>query len=388
MASVGLFGLSALAIDVSYWRYEQRVQQSAADSAAMAGAIQEFYTPGSSGLTSVTAAARSASAANGFTHDGVKTFVTVNVPPQSGSYTSSSQAVEVIVRKAQPAFFGGIFGRASQNVTARAVAMPSNANAECIYALDTVGPSITINGAVLSMKSCGIISNGKLLFNQGSVDAAFIGVGTALSNDTVNGTAFPHAQPMQAVPAVDPCPTVPACAYLTANPPTSGSCATQTTFNGPTIVLSPARYCNQVLLNNPTTVTFNQGVYDFENGMTLNGGGTPTFNGSNVTFYIKGNNWILNGSPTVNLSAPTSGNTAGVLIYQPVANTTQFHINSGSSPGTGVYNGMLYFPGTTMIIDGKYVQWSLAVAKDILFNQGGITSQSTATIFARAALGE
>jgi hypothetical protein len=359
------------------------VQQTAADSAAIAGAIQEAYA--SSGVTS---AARAASAANGFTHDGVSTNVTVNVPPATGNYTLNASAVEVIVEKTQPSFFSQFFGRSSQNVSARAVAIPSNANAACIIALDTVGPSITFNGATISMPTCGIMSNGKLLWHQGSVDAAYIGVGTALANDTINSTAFPHAQPMEAVPVEDPCPTLPGCAYLKANPPTTGTCMSQTTFNGPVIALAAGRYCNQVLLNNPTAVTFNAGVYDFENGMTLNGGGTPTFTGTNVTFYIKGGNWILNGSPSVNLSAPTSGNTAGILIFQPSANTTQFHINSGSSPGTGNYNGVLYFPSTEMIIDGKYVNWGLTIADDILFNQGGSYGQSSATIFARAALAE
>ncbi len=384
-ALTALFGVSALAVDLGYWRYEQRVQQTAADAAAVAGVIQESYV---SGITGVTSAARSASATNGFTHDGVKTTVTVNQPPASGNYTSNSSAVEVIVTKTQPGFLSGIFGRTTATVTARAVAIPSSANAQCIYALDPVGPSVTLNGATITMPGCGIMSNGSLLFHQGSVDAGFIGYATPPGNNTVNQTAFPHAQPKQAVAVADPCPTVPGCAYLTAHPPTSGNCASQTTFNGPTINMQPGRYCNQVLFNSATSITFASGVYDFENGMTLNGGGSPTLTGSGVTFYIKGGNWILNGSPVVNLSAPTSGNYQGALIYQPVANTTQFHLNSGPSSGGGIYAGMLYFPGTEMIIDGKYCQWSLAVANDFLFNSGGTSTQQNSVIFSRAALAE
>ena len=73
---VAVVGVAALAVDTSYWRYEQRAQQAAADTAAIAGAIQENYA-----ASGVTTAALAASATNGFTNDGVTTFVTVNVPP-------------------------------------------------------------------------------------------------------------------------------------------------------------------------------------------------------------------------------------------------------------------------------------------------------------------
>ena len=378
---IGLLGLGSLAVDLGYWRYEQRVQQTAADAAAMAGAITQNYSP-----STVTASARSAAAQNGFTHDGVTTFVTVNVPPLSGNYTSTAGAVEVIVRMQHPAFFGGIFGVGSQWVTARAVAIPSSANSTCIYALDPVGPSVTLNVATVTMPHCGIMSNGALLFHQGSVDGAFIGYATPTANNTINGTAFPDAQPQQAVAAADPCPSLPGCAYLTAHPPTTGTCASTTTFGSGNITLSPGRYCSTVIFNNSTSVTFSPGVYDFDQGLISNN--ALAFSGNGVTFYINGNNWIFNGSPTINLVAPTSGNTAGVLMYQPVANTTQFHINSGSSPGTGVYAGTLYFPGTEMIIDGKYSSWTLAIADDILFNGGGTTSQAPGTGLSHVVLAE
>ena len=39
-----VLGLSSLAIDVGSWRYQQRRAQTAADSAAMAGAVQLGYS--------------------------------------------------------------------------------------------------------------------------------------------------------------------------------------------------------------------------------------------------------------------------------------------------------------------------------------------------------
>jgi len=379
----GVLGVASLAIDLGFWRYQQRVEQTAADAAAIAAVIEEGYSPV---LSDVTSAARTASSANGFTDSTANTTVTVNKPPLTGNYTADGTAVEVVVNKQQPAFFGGIFGISSQHITARAVAIASSANTDCIYALDTVGPSLTLNGATITMPHCGIISNGSLLFHQGSVDAAFIGYATPAANNTVNSTAFPHAQPKPSVAVADPCGSIPGCAYLTANPPTSGSCNGLTTFGSGTVILAPGRYCNTLIFNNSSKVVFNPGVYDLENGLISNN--ALEFDGTGVTFYIKGGNWIFNGSPAINFSAPTSGNTQGVLMFQPSNNTTQFHVNSGSSPGTGAYGGLLYFPGTTMIIDGKYSSWTVAVAKDIVFNQGGTTTQSNSGTFARAALAE
>ena len=41
---VVLMGAASLAVDVGYWRYQQRLEQSAADSAAIAGATELAYT--------------------------------------------------------------------------------------------------------------------------------------------------------------------------------------------------------------------------------------------------------------------------------------------------------------------------------------------------------
>ena len=40
---ITLMGMVSLAVDAGYWRYQQRLEQSAADSAAIAGAIRLNY---------------------------------------------------------------------------------------------------------------------------------------------------------------------------------------------------------------------------------------------------------------------------------------------------------------------------------------------------------
>src|ERR1700676_5435119 len=77
LALVMLMGAAAMAVDVGYLRYMQRVEQSGADSAAIAGANELGYPA----ANDVTAAARADAASNGFTHNGSTITVTVNNSP-------------------------------------------------------------------------------------------------------------------------------------------------------------------------------------------------------------------------------------------------------------------------------------------------------------------
>jgi uncharacterized membrane protein len=132
LALTVLLGFGGLAIDMGALRYEKRLQQTAADAAAVAGA---------SNLThgGVTSGAQNASAANGFT-DGVNNVtVTINNPPASGPHSGNGNYVEALVVAVQPTYFMRIFGINSETITARAVAtnISGGASSGCLY---TLGP--------------------------------------------------------------------------------------------------------------------------------------------------------------------------------------------------------------------------------------------------------
>jgi Flp pilus assembly protein TadG len=355
LSLVCLLGLAALAIDLGFWRYEQRMQQSAADSAAIAAVHQLGY---SSTPSSVTAAARLDAAANGFADNGTTVNVTANNPPLTGSYTANNTAVEVIVQKAQPVFFAGIFAKHSQSVSARAVAARLGATRNCMYALDPNGQGISFNSSSVIAPLCGIVSNAGYTNNQSTVNASSIGYHPG---STVNDSGtYPGAKPLPAVQAVDPCPTIPGCAYLLANTPATSPCAPTTTFqNHGAVYLNPGTYCAQVMFNNGSTVTFNPGLYYFRYGVTNNNATSIT--GTGVTIY-SGGSIILSNS--INLTAPATGNYAGVLFFQP--GSGQYIVNNGS--GKTTYAGLLYFPKSSVIIDGAMSQWLYVVASSIILN--------------------
>ena len=130
LALTVLLGVGGLAMDMGVLRYEKRLQQTAADAAAVAGA---------SNLThgGVTTGAQSASAANGFT-DGINNVtVTINNPPASGPHSGNGNYVEALVVAVQPTYFMRIFGINSETIAARAVAtnVSGGANSGCLYTL-------------------------------------------------------------------------------------------------------------------------------------------------------------------------------------------------------------------------------------------------------------
>jgi hypothetical protein len=377
---VVLMGMAALAVDVGYWRYQQRLEQSAADSAAITGADELNYPAAADWST----AAKTDAAANGFTDDGGVTLsVTPHNPPTTGAYAGNTSAVQVVISEKQPAFFGATLGFTSQWVSARAVAVLLTTTRNCVYALGTSGYDVTINGANVNAPRCGISSNGGLLVNGSTVTAAFMGYVGQLNS---NGSNYTTGRPAISVPQSDPCPSITGCAYLAANPPSSGACLTPTLYNGGSSATIPAgRYCTLLTVNGVSNVTFSAGLYEFDGGLTVNGASNVT--GTGVTFYNgpSGSAILINGS-SVNLSAPTTGNTAGVMMYQSPSNTSGFTLN-GSGAGLA---GLLYFPTANVVVNGALSTWLLLVASTILINGSGVNVPSAAfpVSIGHAVLGE
>src|SRR5258708_21269989 len=131
VAMVVLAGFAGLAIDMGTLRYQKRLQQTAADGAAIAGATDIGYTSNSG----VLPAAQASALANGFTDSGTGDLtpcadssspavgtvcVQVVFPPgdvtfnsvtiSGGPHASSTSYVEVLVAEVQPTYFMKIFG--------------------------------------------------------------------------------------------------------------------------------------------------------------------------------------------------------------------------------------------------------------------------------------
>ena len=108
-----LMGFMALAIDVGVLFRAQRRLQIAADAAAIAGGITDYYSqtvtcgtvPAGSATNSIKCAAAKAAASNGVTD---ATQLTVNNPPAAGSHGGAAY-IEVTVKQPNPTLFMATF---------------------------------------------------------------------------------------------------------------------------------------------------------------------------------------------------------------------------------------------------------------------------------------
>lgn len=170
---VVLVGMLGFGIDMGVLRYEQRLQQTAADAAALAGASN--LPVNGAGSLGVVDGAKNASADNGFTDNGtdcgagaaVNTVcVKVNNPPQqSKTHNGDSNYVEVLVSAVQPTYFARIFGKTKTTVTARAVAtnVGGGPHKPCLLSL-SASATFIVDGTI-QLTACNLIVNGDIQLN-------------------------------------------------------------------------------------------------------------------------------------------------------------------------------------------------------------------------------
>jgi len=92
---VAMMGMIAVVTDFSFMQHQRNMMQTAADSAAMAGATELNYGD-------QVAAGKADAASNGYTDGQGSVSVTINNPPTSGPNASNAAYVEAIVSKPEP----------------------------------------------------------------------------------------------------------------------------------------------------------------------------------------------------------------------------------------------------------------------------------------------
>jgi hypothetical protein len=395
-----LMGFAGLGIDVGVMRYDKRLQQTAADAAAIAGA-SNIVAGG------VIAGAQAASTTNGFTNGQNNVTVTVNNGPTSGPHKNDTNYVEVLVAAVQPTYFMRILGINSQTVTARAVAtqLIGGTNNGCLY---TLGPpsstiqGVNINGnATLNATSCGIIDNGNydptggaLHVNAGtfSVAGGCNGSGCSKTSAEVKcADQSPTNCPAYAAPAAaNPLASIaPPC-----SPCTGGVAASSNgnqTFNAGTYT--------SISLSGNGTDTFNPGTYIIDGAGGFSCSGTPTIIGSGVTFYFtNGATFNCQGNDAITLSAPTSGTYSGILFYQqscppPLPSASCPGPSLGGNTGSS-YAGIIYFPSSQVTFFGNsggtsagvVIADSFALSGHPTVNLSGLTGLTPPVNFVKNAI--
>lgn len=373
-----VLGFAGLGIDLGRGYLARRAAQGAADSAAFSAAAAQ-----AAGASDLTAQARAVAAAYGFQdgRNGVK--VTVNTPPASGARAGDPAAVEVIIARPTTSVLAGLFNKGGA-AAARAVARFAIAGDACVVALNaTASASALQSGStVVNLAGCSLWANSNSpsafqLKGGVSLTAASVNVvgGYSLSNNATLQTADGGVRTGQA-PMADPYRDV-------AIPPYSGCDFAGGSLAGGTysnVGGRPFVFCNGVSINSGVSVTLNPGIYVIDRGdLQVNGGATLT--GQGVTLILTsstGANYAtlhINGGASVNLSAPRSGATAGLAIFQdrraPAGG--QNLLNGGAAQ---TIQGALYFPSQSVAFSGGAATATAGctqlLASDVVF-QGNAT---------------
>ncbi|MBV8520771.1 MAG: hypothetical protein JOY71_01335 [Acetobacteraceae bacterium] len=350
-----LIGFAALSIDVPLWEGTKLQAQAAAEAAAHAAGLA--LQAGQSISTEAIAVA----ASNGFVNGSGGSVVTVNNPPKSGAYQTVSHAIEVIVSSPQKMFFSHLFLSAAPTVSGRAVV--SAQSGACVIVLSSSGITMS-GGGTFSMPSCD-------LYNNGSTTVS--GTTTVTANDvylaspptgTLTVTANTYNQ--HAAKIADPYASRTTYSCSSSNSMTYYS--SSKTYTGSQTLSGGAQFCGGLTLSGSGTLNLNDGVYIF--GGSLVASGTWTINSSNATLIFTGSAGITaSGTISFNLSAPSSGNSAGLAIWVENGGLTLSGAHSFNVTGAiYVPNGGLTASGVTGTTCAQIVVGSMTTSGTASFN--------------------
>jgi Flp pilus assembly protein TadG len=372
LSLVFLIGVLGLSVDVGYYRYVRREMQTAADAAALAGAMDVFYG-------SVTAAAKGAASENGFADGTGNVTVTVANPPTTGPYSGSGFPTYVQATVTQtnvPTFFSRIFGL--HNITLSATSTAAGGT-NCIYGLDTTGGAINVLASVVN-SSCGVVDNDNLNLTIAALCAPSIQL---KGNQTgffglACGGGFRAAKPVKiTVAAPDPFAGLAQPAVLNPQPACTGSATSFTVPSNGYVVTPTPIYCGGIIIpNGRTGIIVQPGTYY--------GTGAPAFTITNswVTFSAGNYNFVSEtaGQPGIKLVGTIFG--GNTVSFGAGRYTVYGGITDNGSFGSAVNWSNTANSSTLFIIDGgglKLTGNSGTGGGSVGNSKGGVTFFNTGT---------
>jgi hypothetical protein len=338
-----LVGAAGLGVETGYWYFKQRELQTAADVAAVAGAVEKRA---GNATSTINAAALTEAVEHGFVQG--EGTIDVNDPPSSGAF-QDARSVEVLLTMPSTRFFSKIFTSETVTLNARGVARYEDGGQACILALDPEeSGAVTFTGNAVSLiNGCNVMSNSlhdNSLIVTGSADITMpcaLAAGGVSVDEGLTLTDCPEAQ-QNVPPAADPFKDLP-------EPDLTGPCLTMPSGNG-AATLSPGRYCGGGALKGNKTLT--PGTYIIDGGdFKINANANVV--GEGVTFYFTDDATAdFNGTANIELSAPTSGTYKGILMYGDRDNSNTANKFNGTADSQ--MTGALYFPAQQVEFLGNF----------------------------------
>lgn len=375
-----LLGVGALAVDVSVLRYNSVRLQIAADAGALAGVRQ---------LPDTTNAVQEA-----------VTLANLNAPPNAGQVTLAGD-VELIVydtatktyRAADattPAnavrvtasrdaahhnqvlgFFSKFAGSAGPfSLSAHSIAMmtsdgDSGGGPACLYALDpTNADTLTIAGSTTVKLSCAARAK-----SSSATAISSNGNAAQMTATSICQTNTPSQNPRGYNPSVSKCGSPTTDPLAAVAEPTPFNCKAGGTLNG---TLTAGCYTGSTTFRGDVTLA--AGTYYFK-GASIKIDSNASISGSGVTLFLDAASSLdIVGTPSISLTAPSSGSLAGIVLFQSRSATGADLSISGNS--TVNLDGVLYAPATSVTFTGNGTTMNPARYGSVIASQVHFTGNS------------
>jgi len=337
-----IFGVTApltllfigVGVDLTLSYDEKAKMQNALDGAVLAAAIN-------SDEDNFEEYGKSAFAAN---------MAQTRLPNADIEITEEDGVIKAEASGTYPSLFAGVLPKSTIDIGVEAVADPAKVNSAepCMIALSPTGTGVNLNGGaslgdagcemhVHSQSSRAMTLNSRVDITMNRICVAGSGI-TNNSRDDVEAIETDCDVAPDPYADVIPVPASQSCDYRNLN------------FNRRDVTLQPGVYCGTHNFNAGSNVSFEPGLYIIRgNGWNVNGG---DWSGEGVTFYFDSPNARIqfNSGVLADMSAPTSGDYANILMTErPGLPRRDFILND--SRGFDV-EGAIYLPSKRVTLNG------------------------------------
>jgi hypothetical protein len=335
---IPLLAAVGVAVDVTNMNRERMTVQSALDAASMEIAIKL-----NSGLSDDELEAlgdrffKANLALTTFSPDRMPSLVYHGLALREDGTQSLQTEASFSYRYLIPRSIGD--GASSANIHVDSRISSNNGDTACVYALNRTAARAfeTAGSTTVTMDGCVIASN------SSAADAVYVGGDASLEADCIQSsggivatsglvTDCEHNR-LNAWRLPDPWGNLahPVPPVLYPNPKAQD------------LTVSPGRYRNLDLSGDKE---LEPGIYYIEGSLSVKG----TVTGAGVTIFMADGGITVNGNGSLSLSAPQTGDYAGMLIMSARTNTSA-HVFNGN--GATDLNGVLYFPYGDLTYNGN-----------------------------------
>ncbi len=355
LALVGIVGLVGLVIDGGNAYLDRRNAQNAADAAALAGAIVRVRNAGEDWVNASVISA----AGNGYNNDGITNKVEIYSPPKDGPYKDDVEYLQVIITSHVKTYFARVIGRSETINVVSAVARTKPAVMKPLLgeaAIVSLAPTSECNkerAFWVYEEATFDVSGGSVFINSNNQTCALVqeagGSIYMRYNDPiyiVGGASIQNPRRLSPVITVGVSP-------IRYPPPffmPEVKCNKQAKISEDGTTMSPGSWGGKFP---PEKVTnLESGIYCLEHGFLAEK--KDTLVGKNVVIKVTKGAFEIKGGANIQLSAPTEGKLAGLLIYLPLDNNGRVYLDVGTDSR---FTGTILAPASNILVksnESKY----------------------------------